>query len=182
LTFVSTLPLLAAMAPYPPDAATLHLWHLDEPANADHCTNAVAGGVTLTAIANGATLGNPALPGFGAAASTYDGGPIATSPNPMGPPPRRDLDPPAVRNARDIRVGVPPPAPHLEPGARDLGPTPSCATNARIKSFRTRRYPPLVQAGWKQSMSRLPQFPHRRRQKSKRDTPLPLSGCTPGQS
>ena len=89
LTFVSTLPLLAAMAPYPPDAATLHLWHLDEPANADHCTNAVAGGVTLTAIANGATLGNPALPGFGAAASTYDGGPNATlAANPNGVPGR----------------------------------------------------------------------------------------------
>jgi hypothetical protein len=79
----------AAIAPYPPDPATLHLWHLDEPAAATNAADAVSGGVTLTAIANGATLGNPALPGFGTSASTYDGGPNATlSANPNGVPGR----------------------------------------------------------------------------------------------
>jgi len=79
----------AAMAPYPPDADTLHLWHLDEPASASSATNAVAGGVALTAIANGASLAHPALPGFGSAASTYDGGPGATlAANPNGVPGR----------------------------------------------------------------------------------------------
>ncbi len=66
------------MFPYGPDATTLHLWHLDEAAGRTSCTNAVAGAVTLTAIANGASLGSPALPGFGSSLSTYDGGPAAT--------------------------------------------------------------------------------------------------------
>jgi hypothetical protein len=71
------------------DVATLQLWHPDESGGSTNSTNAVAGGVTLTAIANGATLGTAALTGFGSAASTYDAGPSATlSANPSGVPGR----------------------------------------------------------------------------------------------
>jgi hypothetical protein len=51
--------------PYAVDADTLHLWHLDEvkaPA-----ANAVAGGIPLTSLANGALLWTPSLPAFGTA-------------------------------------------------------------------------------------------------------------------
>jgi len=78
-----------AIAPYPPDVHTLHLWHLDEATNSLAAADAIAGGMTLTAIANGTTLGNTALPGFGSAASTYDAGPTATlQANPGGAPGR----------------------------------------------------------------------------------------------
>jgi hypothetical protein len=80
---------VAGIAPYPVDVATLQLWHLDESGGSTNSTNAVAGGVTLTAIANGTTLGTAALTGFGSAASTYDAGPSATlSANPSGVPGR----------------------------------------------------------------------------------------------
>lgn len=62
----------AVVGPYLPDAATLHLWHLDE--TAIPLVDSVVGGLSLNAAGNGATLGNASLPGFGAAVSTIDGG------------------------------------------------------------------------------------------------------------
>ncbi len=62
----------AGPAPYAVDGNTLHLWHLDEAAAP--CVDAVAGGTNLTALANGATLGNVSIAGFGNALSTLDGG------------------------------------------------------------------------------------------------------------
>jgi hypothetical protein len=67
---------LAAVQPYAPEVHTLHLWHLDEAGTP--ATNAFAGGTNLTALSGGATLGNPAFPGFGASLSTVDGGQSAT--------------------------------------------------------------------------------------------------------
>ena len=65
---------LATPAPYSADAATLHLWHLDE--TAPPCVDSAAGGTNLTALVNGATLGpaNSAFAGFGTCLSTVDGG------------------------------------------------------------------------------------------------------------
>lgn len=67
----------AALAPYTPDVATLHLWHLDEVASP--ALDALAAGTNLPALSGGATLGNPALAGFGQCLSTADGGPSATA-------------------------------------------------------------------------------------------------------
>ena len=57
----------APLAPYTPDANTLHLWHLDEthpgPAQPD---GGVAGSFNLT-TANGASLGHASFPGFSTA-------------------------------------------------------------------------------------------------------------------
>ena len=47
---------LCAVSPYAPDANTLHLWHLNE--SVTPATNALSGGISLEALANGATLGN----------------------------------------------------------------------------------------------------------------------------
>lgn len=68
---------LAALAPYTPDANTLHLWHLDE--GTAPATNAFIGGANLTALSGGATLGNVSLPGFGNCLNTFDGGQNATA-------------------------------------------------------------------------------------------------------
>ncbi len=62
----------ASFAPYAVDAATLHLWHLDE--LAAPCIDSAPGGTNLTALAGGASLNNASLPGFGNALSTFDGG------------------------------------------------------------------------------------------------------------
>jgi hypothetical protein len=48
--------------PYAVDADTLHLWHLDEVAAP--ATDAVAGGTSLTSLANGALMWTPSLAGF----------------------------------------------------------------------------------------------------------------------
>ncbi len=78
-----------AVLPYGVDGPTLHLWRFDESAEAAAVDDAVPGGVGLTAIANGATLGNPSFTGFASAASTYDAGPDATlAANPSGVPGR----------------------------------------------------------------------------------------------
>jgi hypothetical protein len=69
----------AALAPYTPDANTLHLWHLDEPTTP--CADAAVGGTNLTALANGASLGNPSFAGFGSCLSTLDGGQSGTAAN-----------------------------------------------------------------------------------------------------
>jgi hypothetical protein len=63
-----------APTPYSADAATLHLWHLDEAA--PPCVDSATGGTNLTALVNGATLGpaNSAFAGFGTCLSTVDGG------------------------------------------------------------------------------------------------------------
>jgi autotransporter-associated beta strand protein len=61
------------VAPYSVDADTLHLWHFDE--TATPVINYAPNGTNLTALGNGATLGNASFPGFGTALSTYDGGP-----------------------------------------------------------------------------------------------------------
>ncbi|MFM2082890.1 MAG: hypothetical protein RL380_1581, partial [Verrucomicrobiota bacterium] len=50
----------------------LHLWHLDEAAAP--CADAMSNGVSLTALANGATLGNPSFAGFSNCLNTADGG------------------------------------------------------------------------------------------------------------
>ena len=106
LSFVARTP--AAILRYPPDVHTLQLWHLDEPAGAPAASNSVPGGVALAAIMNGATLGNPSLPGFGTAACTYDGGPNATlSANPSGVPGRDAcLGPVAFVNGTSDNVDV----------------------------------------------------------------------------
>lgn len=50
--------------PYTADPYTLHLWHLDE--TAVPCLDSVSsGGVNLSGLLGGATLGNAAYPGFG---------------------------------------------------------------------------------------------------------------------
>ena len=69
----------AAFAPYSVDAATLHLWHLDE--SAAPCVDSAPGGTNLTSRFSGATLGNTSFPGFGSALSTRDGGQGGTLPN-----------------------------------------------------------------------------------------------------
>jgi hypothetical protein len=64
----------AALVTYTPDPDTLQLWHFDEASGATASLNAVTGGTELSVIANGATLGNPGLPGFSNSLSTFDGG------------------------------------------------------------------------------------------------------------
>ena len=64
----------AALVTYSTDPDTLQLWHFDEAGGATAAANAVAGGTNLSVVANGATLGNAGLPGFGNALSTADGG------------------------------------------------------------------------------------------------------------
>lgn len=68
---------LRALSPYAPDANTLHLWHLNE--SVTPVTNALAGGLSLTVLANGATLGNASFPGFGNALNTADAGQAGTA-------------------------------------------------------------------------------------------------------
>lgn len=65
------------LGPYVPDADTLHLWHLNEPAVP--VVDVGSSGSHLTALRNGATLGNVSCQGFGLALSTADGGPDATT-------------------------------------------------------------------------------------------------------
>ena len=66
------------IGPYTPDAQTLHLWHLDNPA-APALDAATSGGLNLTALGGGATLGNPSFPGFGTALNTIDAGQADTT-------------------------------------------------------------------------------------------------------
>ncbi len=64
------------VAPYAPDEHTLHLWHMD--AATAPVTDAAADGIELTALENGATLGNESFAGaknFGTALGTYVGNP-----------------------------------------------------------------------------------------------------------
>ncbi len=57
------------LQPYEPDAWTLHLWHLDEPA--PPFRDAVPrGGADLLGLLNGATAGQESLPGLGRSVST----------------------------------------------------------------------------------------------------------------
>ena len=67
----------AALAPYSPNADTLHLWHLDE--ITPPCLDSAPGGTNLTSLAGGATLSNSSFPGFGTALSTLDGGQSGTA-------------------------------------------------------------------------------------------------------
>lgn len=67
----------AALAPYSPDVATLHLWHLDEVAAPS--ADALISGTNLTALSGGATLGTTSFAGFGTCLSTVDGGQSATT-------------------------------------------------------------------------------------------------------
>lgn len=66
------------IGPYAPDAATLHLWHLDE-TTTPCLDSASTGAVNLTTLANGATLGNASFTGLGTALNTSDGGPNGTN-------------------------------------------------------------------------------------------------------
>ena len=75
LGFAIATPIAAALADlrtYAPDANTLHLWHLDEP-NAP-AIDAGSDRLDLSVLANGAIMGNPSLPGYGTALSTFDSG------------------------------------------------------------------------------------------------------------
>src|SRR5258707_2505213 len=72
------------LGPYSPDADTLHLWHMNE-ATAP-VVDAAPNGTDLTALENGATLGNESYTGakgFGTAVATYTGNP-ATRPGSAG--------------------------------------------------------------------------------------------------
>lgn len=72
------------LGPYSPDADTLHLWHMNE-ATAP-VADAAPNGTDLTALENGATLGNESytgVKGFGTALGTYTGNP-ATRPGSAG--------------------------------------------------------------------------------------------------
>ena len=76
---LASLNAVAALAPYTPDANTLHLWHLDEAATP--CADLAVGGTNLTSLANGASLGaaNPSFAGFGNCLNTFDGGQSSTT-------------------------------------------------------------------------------------------------------
>lgn len=65
------------LGPYAPDADTIHLWHFNEPIVP--AIDVGRDGTHLTALRNGATLGNASAKSFGLALSTYDGGPDAAS-------------------------------------------------------------------------------------------------------
>jgi hypothetical protein len=65
------------IGPYPLDADTIHLWHMNEPVVP--VVDVGAEGTHLMALRNGATLGNTSHQGFGLALSTYDGGPDTTN-------------------------------------------------------------------------------------------------------
>jgi peptidoglycan/xylan/chitin deacetylase (PgdA/CDA1 family) len=72
------------LGPYTPDPDTLHLWHMNE--STPPVVDAAANGTDLTALENGATLGNesyPGMKGFGTALGTYTGNP-ATRPGSAG--------------------------------------------------------------------------------------------------
>src|SRR5882724_12996364 len=67
----------STLRPYTADADTLHLWHMNE--QSVPVIDMGSDGTHLTALRNGATLGNVSYRGFGTALSTYDGGPEATN-------------------------------------------------------------------------------------------------------
>lgn len=67
----------STLRPYTADADTLHLWHMNE--QAVPVIDLGSDGMHLTALRNGATLGNVSYRGFGTALSTYDGGPESTA-------------------------------------------------------------------------------------------------------
>ena len=72
------------LGPYTPDADTLHLWHMNE--TTAPVADAAPNGTDLTALENGATLGNESysgVKGFGTALGTYTGNP-ATRPGSAG--------------------------------------------------------------------------------------------------
>ena len=64
------------VGPYTPDAYTLHLWHMDE--SATPVADAGSNPITLTNLANGATLANSSRSGFGTA-RYFDGGQSGTT-------------------------------------------------------------------------------------------------------
>lgn len=63
----------STIRPYTPDPDTLHLWHMND--QSVPVIDMGSDGTHLTALRNGATLGNVSYRGFGTALSTYDGGP-----------------------------------------------------------------------------------------------------------
>jgi hypothetical protein len=67
----------STLRPYTPDPETLHLWHMND--QSVPVIDTGSDGTHLTALRNGATLGNVSYRGFGTALSTYDGGPEATN-------------------------------------------------------------------------------------------------------
>src|SRR6266850_1685891 len=90
LAFVASLALSTAvcqaeiLGPYTPDPDTLHLWHMNE--TTAPVVDAAPNGTDLTALENGATLGNESFTGakgFGTAVATYTGNP-ATRPGSAG--------------------------------------------------------------------------------------------------
>lgn len=75
LIFIAGVASATIMGPYTPDVDTLHLWHMNE--QTVPVFDLGSDGLHLTALRNGATLGNASYKGFGTALSTYDGGPDA---------------------------------------------------------------------------------------------------------
>src|ERR1051326_7161891 len=67
----------STLRPYTVDADTIHLWHMND--QSVPVIDMGSDGTHLTALRNGATLGNVSYRGFGTALSTYDGGPDATN-------------------------------------------------------------------------------------------------------
>lgn len=67
----------STLRPYTADADTLHLWHMNE--QSVPVIDLGSDSLHLTALRNGATLGNVSYKGFGTALSTYDGGPESTA-------------------------------------------------------------------------------------------------------
>src|SRR5262245_34090986 len=67
----------STLRPYTADADTLHLWHMNE--QSVPVIDLGGDAMHLTALRNGATLGNVSYRGFGTALSTYDGGPESTA-------------------------------------------------------------------------------------------------------
>src|SRR5262252_2496629 len=67
----------STLRPYTADADTLHLWHMNE--QTVPVIDLGSDSLHLTALRNGATLGNVSYRGFGTALSTYDGGPESTT-------------------------------------------------------------------------------------------------------
>jgi hypothetical protein len=67
----------STLRPYTADADTLHLWHMNE--QSVPVIDLGSDAMHLTALRNGATLGNVSYRGFGTALSTYDGGPESTA-------------------------------------------------------------------------------------------------------
>ncbi len=96
----------AVSGPYAVDANTLQLWHLDDGAAATSASNAVAGGLTMQGLLNGATLGNGSFAAFGTSLDVSAGSDSLVSndnPRVIMPPHRAVLTgAPAISSLEDL--------------------------------------------------------------------------------